>query len=128
MCQGCLLCKSLSLCPKCQKCQSCCQRSTCGRPSAKVLAGLALPGFKSKGSVHTKGRVLTTFQSKTPTGKVALDSQWICKSSQKQTPKRVLTGTDPKTGGRKCNSPIISGLLQPVVSGAKAQQQVWPPL
>ena len=58
--------KSLSLCPKCQKCHSCCQRSTCGMPSAKVLAGLDLPGFKSKGSIHTKGRVLTTLQVRPP--------------------------------------------------------------
>ena len=66
MCQSCLLCKSLSLCPKCGKCTGCCQKSTCGRPSAKVLAGLALSGFKSKGSVHTKGKVLPALQSKTP--------------------------------------------------------------
>ena len=34
--------------------------------SAKVLAGLALSRFKSKGSVHTKGRLFPTLQSKTP--------------------------------------------------------------
>ena len=53
-------CVSHCLCPTCQKCPSCYQRSTCGRPSANVLASLALPGFKSKGSVHTKGRVFPT--------------------------------------------------------------------
>ena len=63
VCQTCLLCKSLSL--RVQN-VSCCQKSTCGRPSAKVLAGLALSGFKSKGRVHTKGRVFPTLQSKTP--------------------------------------------------------------
>ena len=77
---------------------------------------------RSQESAGLKGRVLTTLQGKIPASKVALDSQWICKSSQKQTPKRVLTGTDPKTGGRKGNSSIISSFLQPVVSGAKAQQ------
>ena len=118
-------CVSHCLCAqKSQKCPSCCQKSTCGRLSAKVLAGLAPPGFKSKGSVHTKGRVLPTLQSKTPSDKVALDSQWICKPGQKQTPKIVLTGPDPKTGSRKSDSTIISDLLQWVVSGAKAQQQV----
>ena len=85
-------------------------------PSAKVLAGLALPGFKSKGSVHAVGRVLPTLQSKTPSDNVAFDSQWLCKPGQKQVPKRVFTGASPKTGSRKGDSPIISGLLQPVVS------------
>ena len=66
ICERCFVCKSGSLCPNCQKCPSCCQGSTCGRLSAKVLAGLALSEFKSKGSVHTKGKVFPTLQSKTP--------------------------------------------------------------
>ena len=70
------MCKSLSLCSTCQKCPSCCQRSTCGRPSANVLAGLALPGFKSKGIVHTKGRLFPTLQSKTPLVKVTGHSHY----------------------------------------------------
>ena len=37
-----------------------------GGPSAKVLAGLALSRFKSKGSIHTEESLLPTFQSKTP--------------------------------------------------------------
>ena len=67
----------------------------------KSFARSGSPWVQIHGSVHTKGRVLTTIQSKTPAGKVALVSQWICKAGQKQTPKRVLTGTDPNTGGRK---------------------------
>ena len=66
VCERCSLCKSLSFCPCCHKCPQCCQKSTCGRPSAKVLAGLALSGFKSKGSVHTKARVFPALQSTTP--------------------------------------------------------------
>ena len=81
------------------------------RPSAKVLAGLAFSGFKSKGSVHTKGRLLSTLQSKTPLVKVTGHSQSLFGSGQKQEPKRLLTGPDPKTGGRKGVGHFISGFL-----------------
>ena len=107
------MCKSLSLCSSCQKCPSCCQRSTCGRLSVKVLAGLALPGFKCKGSVHTKGRVFPTLQSKAPFVKVTGHGQSLCRPGQKQKPQRILTGPDPKTGCGKGVGPFISGLLQP---------------
>ena len=46
------------------------------------------------------------------------------RSGQKQKPKRLLTGPDPKTGGRKGVGHFISGFLQPVISGSKAQQQM----
>ena len=124
MCERCSLCKSLSFCPSCHKCPQCCQKSTCGRPSPKILAGLALSGFKSKGSVHNEGRSFPTLQSKTPSVKVTSDIQWLCKSSQKQASERILAGLNPKTGGGKGSSSLISSLLQPVISGAKAQQQV----
>ena len=90
----------------------------------KVLVGLALSGFKSKGSVHTNGRVFPTLQSKTPLVKVTGHSQSLRKSGQKQKPKRLLTGPDPKTGGRKGVDHVIPGFLQPVISGSKAQQQM----
>ena len=80
--------------------------------------------IKSKGSVHTKGRVLPALQSKTPSVKVTSDSQWLCRPSKKQTSKRVFAGLNPKTGGRKGISFLFSGFLQPVISGTKAQQQV----
>ena len=54
--------------------------------------------------------------------KVTSDIQWLCKSSQAS--ERILAGLNPKTGGGKGSSSLISGLLQPVISGAKAQQQV----
>ena len=123
-CQACVLCKSLSLCPQCQRCPSCCRKSTCGRPSLTFLAGLALSGFKSKGSVHTKGRVFPALQSKTTSVKVTGDNQSLCRSGQEQAPQRILTGTNPKTGGRKGHGPFFSGFLQPVISGSKAQQQM----
>ena len=66
ICERCFVCKSVSLCPKCQKCPSCCKRSPCGRPSAKVLVGLALPGFKSEGSLHPQGGVSAPLQGKAP--------------------------------------------------------------
>ena len=77
VCERCSLCKSLSLCPHCRKCPQCCHKFTCWRPSAKVLAGLALPGFKSKGIVKTKGRVFPTLQSKATSVKVTSDNQWL---------------------------------------------------
>ena len=88
------------------------------------LAGLALPGFKSKGSFHTKGRVFPALQSKTTSVKVTGDNQSLCRSDQKQASQRILTGANPKTGSRKGHGPFISGLLQPAISGTKAQQQM----
>ena len=88
------------------------------------MAGLAFPGFKSKGSVHTKGRVFPTLQSKAPSVKVTGDNQSLCRSGKKQTPKRILASTTSETGGGKGVGPFISGFLQPAVSGAKTQQQV----
>ena len=124
VCERCSLCKSLSFCPCCHKCPQCCQKSTCGRPSAKVLAGLALSGFKSKGSVHTKARVFPALQSTTPPIQVTCDSKWLCKSSKKRTAQRSLTGSNSKTGISKGSSSNIPGFLQPVISGTKAQQQM----
>ena len=66
VCETCLLCKSLSLCSNCSKCPSCCTKSTCGGPTAKVLAGLALPGCKQKSSLNSSGRVHPTFKEKPP--------------------------------------------------------------
>ena len=47
-----------------------------------------------------------------------------CKSNKKQTPQRILTGANPKTGNRKGSSSILPGLLQPIAAGTKAPQQV----
>ena len=123
-CETCLLCKSLSLCSNCSKCPSCCRRSTCGGPSATVLAGLALPGCKPKSSFNSSGRVQPTLQRETSSHKVTGHCQWIHKPSQKQTHKRLLTGTPSETGGRKGNNSILPGLLQPFVSSSKAQPQM----
>ena len=50
--------------------------------------------------------------------------QWIRKPGQKQTHKGLLTGTHRETGCGKGNNSILPGLLQPFVSGTKAQQQM----
>ena len=64
------------------------------------------------------------YPSKTPLVKVTGHSPSLRRSGQKQKPKRLLTGPDPKTGGRKGVGHFISGFLQPVISGSKAQQQM----
>ena len=87
VCETCLLCKSLSLCSNCSKCPSCCTKSTCGGPTAKVLAGLALPGCKQKSSFNSSGRVHPTLQRETSPDKVTGNYQWIRKSGQKQAHK-----------------------------------------
>ena len=124
ICEQCFVCKSMSPCPKCYKCPMCCQRSTCGRPSATVLAGLALPGFKSEGSLHPQGRVPTPLQGKTTPRKIPCSSQWFISSIKKQKSERGLTISRSKAGYRKSVSSIISGLLQPVVPGSKTQQKM----
>ena len=124
VCETCLLCKSLSLCSNCSKCPSCCRKSTCGGQAAKVLAGLALPGCKHKSSFNSSGRVQPTLQRKTSSDKVTGNYQWIRKSGQKQAHKRLITGTPSETGGRKGDNSILPGILQPLVSRTKAQQQM----
>ena len=124
VCETCLLCRFLSLCSKCSKCPSCCRKSTCGCPSAKVLAGLALPGCKSKSSFNSSGRVPPTLQRETTPHKVTGDYQWIRKPGQKQASKGLLTGSHSETGGGKGDNSILPGLLQPLVSGTKTQRQM----
>ena len=124
VCETCLLCKSLSMCSNCSKCPSCCRKSTCGGPSAKVLAGLALPGCKPKSSFNSSGRVQPTLQGETSSDKVTGHYQWIRKSGQKQTHKGLLTITHSETGGRKGDNSILPGLLQPLVSCTKTQQEM----
>ena len=124
VCETCLLCKSLSLCSNCSKCPSCCTKSTCGGPTAKVLAGLALPGCKQKSSFNSSGRVHPTLQRETSPDKVTGNYQWIRKSGQKQAHKGLLTGTPSETGGRKGDNSVLPGLLQPLVSSTKTQQQM----
>ena len=114
----------MSFCPKCDKCPVCCKRSTCGRPSATVLAGLALPGFKSKGSLHPQGRVSTTFQGETTPSKISCNSQWFIKSFTKQKSERGIAFSRSKTGYRKGVRSVISGFLQPVVLGSKPQRKM----
>ena len=102
----------------------CCKRSTCGRPSATVLAGLALPGFKSKGSLHPQGRVSTTLQGETTSSKISCDSQWFIKSLTKQKSERGIAFPRSKTDYRKGVRSVISGFLQPVVPGSKTQREM----
>ena len=102
----------------------CCKRSTCGRPSATVLAGLALPGFKSKGSLYPQGRVSTTLQGETTSGKISCDNQWFIKSLSKQKSERGIAFPRSKTDYRKGVRSVISGFLQPVVPGAKTQREM----
>ena len=123
-CEACLLCKSLSLCSNCSKCPSCCRRSSCGGQAAKVLAGRALPGCKHKSSFHSSGRVQPTLQRETSSDKVTGNYQWIRKSGQKQAHKGLLTGTPSETGGRKGDNSVLPGLLQPLISSTKTQQQM----
>ena len=124
VCEACLLCRSLSLCSNCSKCPSCCRRSSCGGQAAKVLAGLALPRCKHKSSFHSSGRVQPTLQGETSSDKVTGNYQWIRKSDQKQTHKGLLTSSPSKTSGRKGDNSVLPGLLQPLVSSTKTQQQM----
>ena len=124
VCEACLLCRSLSLCSNCSKCPSCCRRSSCGGQAAKILAGLALPRCKHKSSFHSSGRVQPTLQGETSSDKVTGNYQWIRKSGQKQAHKGLLTSSPSKTSGRKGDNSVLPGLLQPLVSSTKTQQQM----
>ena len=50
--------------------------------------------------------------------------QWIHKPGQKQTHKGFLAGSPSEAGGREGDKSILPSLLQPLVSGTKAQQQM----
>ena len=63
--------------PKCSKCPSCCRKSTCGCPSAKVLAGLALPGYKSKSSLNSSGGLPPALQRETSPDKVRVNRLFL---------------------------------------------------
>ena len=93
-------------------------------PVCRVLAGLALPGCKPKSSFHSSGGVQPTLQRETSSHKVTGNYQWIRKPGQKQTHKGFLAGTPSEAGGREGDKPILPSLLQPLVSGTKAQQQM----
>ena len=57
---------------------------------ATVFAGLAFPGFKSKGSVHTKGRVFSTLQSKTPLSRSPVKNKHLKESLQALIQKQAV--------------------------------------
>ena len=96
----------------------------CVAKDPPVLAGLALPGFKSKGSLYPQGRVSTTLQGETTSGKISCDNQWFIKSLSKQKSERGIAFPRSKTDYRKGVRSVISGFLQPVVPGAKTQREM----
>ena len=88
----------------------------CRRSAAKFLAGMTLPGFKSKDGFHLTGRVQPALQDETPCDKVTSDNQRICQSPQEQL-------LDSKTSSGKGRGSVLTDILQQVVSGSKSGGQ-----
>ena len=64
------------------------------------------------------------FKERPPPNKIPCDSQWFLKSLTKQKSERGVTVCRSKTSYRKGFSSVVSGFLQPVVLGSKAQQKM----
>ena len=118
-CQRCFFCKSMSFCHVCSQCPHCCQRAGCRGKTSELLAQMARTRCKSKGGFHFEGRLCPTFQNE-----VSSHQKWSRKPGKKPVSDRGLKCLEREVGSRKGGCPDIPVLVQLVVPGPKAQQQV----
>ena len=123
-CQRCFFCKSLSFCKVCSKCPQCCQRVGCRGKTQNLLAQVARTRCKPQGSLHFEGGLCPTIQNETPFDMVSSHQKWLCKSGKKLGSVRGPSCTERKVGSQKGCSTGLPVLLQLVVFGPKAQQEV----
>ena len=83
VCEKCFFCRSLCFCSKCSKCPQCCKCPTSGGTSSEFLGNMGSQGCKPKSSVHIKGGLCSSLQSKTSLSKGSPDSKWLCKPHQR---------------------------------------------
>ena len=65
-----------------------------------------------------------TLQNQTPSDPFTSYQEWLCKTGKEPVPQRGITGFSKEDGSRKSGCPVIPGLLRPIVSSPKAQQQM----
>ena len=83
---------------------------------------MAQVGCKSQGGVDFARGIHATLQNQTTLVKDSGYSEWLCSPHKKQGLRKRSVRTARQIGSRESASQILPGLLQPSLSGAKAQQ------
>ena len=124
VCEKCFFCRSLCFCSKCSKCPQCCKCRTSGGTSSEFLGNMGSQGCKPKSSVHIKGGLCTSLQSKTSLSKGSPDSKWLCKPHQRLPLASSCTSSDREKGSREGQGSNLTSLFQQTVHCPKAEPQV----
>ena len=124
VCEKCFYCRSLCFCPDCFQYPQYC--TSARRSPTKLLADLVPPGCKSKGNLNVEGRLHVPVQNQNSSGKVFLDSQWVCKLPQEPLPDRNFACSDSQEDSRDGKGLNISSLFQQAVHSTKTQK--WHPI
>ena len=114
----------MSFCPSCVKCPQCCVRSGYRGQTTEVLANLAQVGSKSQGGLDFARGIHATLQNQTTFVKDPGYSERLCSPHKKQGLSKLSVRTARQIGGRESASQILPGILQPSLSGTKAQQSL----
>ena len=122
VCEKCFFCRSLCFCSKCSKCPQCCKCPTSGGTSSEFLGNMGSQGCKPKSSVHIKGGLCSSLQSKTSLSKGSPDSKWLCKPHQRLPLANSCTSSDREKGSREGSN--LTSLFQQTVHCPKAEPQV----
>ena len=124
VCEKCFFCRSLCFCSKCSKCPQCCKCPTSGGTSSEFLGNMGSQGCKPKSSVHIKGGLCSSLQSKTSLSKGSPDSKWLCKPHQRLPLASSCTSSDREKGSREGQGSNLTSLFQQTVHCPKAEPQV----
>ena len=124
VCEKCFFCRSLCFCSKCSKCPQCCKCPTSGGTSSEFWGNMGSQGCKPKSSVHIKGGLCSSLQSKTSLSKGSPDSKWLCKPHQRLPLASSCTSSDREKGSREGQGSNLTSLFQQTVHCPKAEPQV----
>ena len=102
----------------------CCKCPTSGGTSSEFLGNMGSQGCKPKSSVHIKGGLCSSLQSKTSLSKGSPDSKWLCKPHQRLPLASSCTSSDREKGSREGQGSNLTSLFQQTVHCPKAEPQV----
>ena len=117
-CKRCFFCKSVSTCPTCSKCPSCCSTSSYGKSTSQVWANVGCSGFQPESCIHSEGGLYSPLPDQTTSVQIFSYPQWVCQSS----PEEVIGYPCDQKCSRNGQGAILSGVLQPALSGSKTKQ------
>ena len=95
-----------------------------GGTSSEFLGNMGSQGCKPKSSVHIKGGLCSSLQSKTSLSKGSPDSKWLCKPHQRLPLASSCTSSDREKGSREGQGSNLTSLFQQTVHCPKAEPQV----